>query len=58
MHISVMIFDIGYITGVYFYQVSVGAHIYPQNPVIHTGYLLNFSIAGKMSNQIYMIKAF
>uniref|UniRef100_A0A1J3FQQ1 BIG2 domain-containing protein n=1 Tax=Noccaea caerulescens TaxID=107243 RepID=A0A1J3FQQ1_NOCCA len=26
--------------------VSVGAHIDPQNPVIHTGNLLNFSIAG------------
>ncbi|XP_020868269.1 nuclear pore complex protein GP210 [Arabidopsis lyrata subsp. lyrata] len=26
--------------------VSVGAHIFPQNPVIHTGNLLNFSIAG------------
>ncbi|KAG7544003.1 Bacterial Ig-like group 2 [Arabidopsis thaliana x Arabidopsis arenosa] len=26
--------------------VSVGAHIFPQNPVIHTGNVLNFSIAG------------
>ncbi|ESQ46942.1 hypothetical protein EUTSA_v10027618mg [Eutrema salsugineum] len=26
--------------------VSVGAHIYPQNPVIHTGSSLNFSITG------------
>ncbi|CAD5333574.1 unnamed protein product [Arabidopsis thaliana] len=26
--------------------VSVGAHIFPQNPVIHTGNLLNFSITG------------
>jgi len=58
MHTSVMIFAIGYITGVSFCQVSVGAHIFPQNPVIHTGNLLNFSITGKMSYQIYMIKAF
>jgi nuclear pore complex protein Nup210 len=41
-----MIFAIGYITGVSFCQVSVGAHIFPQNPVIHTGNLLNFSITG------------
>ncbi|XP_010528227.1 PREDICTED: nuclear pore complex protein GP210 [Tarenaya hassleriana] len=26
--------------------ISVGAHIYPQNPVIHSGNLLNFSIEG------------
>ncbi|CAN6929466.1 unnamed protein product [Brassica oleracea] len=34
--------------------VSVGAHIHPQKPVIHTGNMLNFSVTGKMSNQIYM----
>lgn len=37
-----------------FSQVSVGAHIHPQKPVIHTGNMLNFSVTGKMSNQIYM----
>lgn len=37
-----------------FSQVSVGAHIHPQKPVIHTGNMLNFSVTGKMSNQIGM----
>lgn len=32
----------------FFLQIRVGAHIYPQNPVLHIGSPLNLSIKGTL----------